>query len=793
MQRGRAHRRICVVGSIVCGWLTLAVLPSMIGSAAAQSEPAIEVRGNHRVEAETVRSYFHAGPDGRLDAAKIDEALKRLYATGLFQDVKINQSGGRVTVTVIEAPVIDRVAFEGNKRVKDEQLSKEIQSKPRGPFSRAVVHADVQRIVDVYHRVGRYDVRVDPKVIELPNNRVNLVFEIRDGDKFPVKQIDFVGNRAFSAWRLREVIGTSQTNILSFLKGSDIYDPDRIEADRDLLRRFYLKQGFADARVVSAQGQFDPARKGFIVTFTIEEGDAYRFGSVDVQSNVREVEAQSLSARLRTHAGDKFNAEAIEKTSEGLSIEMSKRGYAFAQVHPRAERDHAARVVNVVYVIDQGAHTYIERINIRGNTRTRDYVIRREFDIAEGDAYNKMLIDRAERRLKNLGFFKSVKIGNEPGSAPDRVVLNVDVEDQQTGIFNISGGYSTMDGLIAEVSVGETNLMGRGQYAKATVTLGQYAQGFDLAFVEPYFVGDRMSLGVDVFGKQTIPNSYQSFGSATYGASTTLTAPLNDEISVAGRYSIYNQSITIDPSQFCSATNTASGCIGGAPSLPIQQAAANGPQWVSAVGSTVAYDSRDNRKNPTSGIRAEVKQDIAGLGGDVKFLRTTADVRAYHEVGPDAVGMVRVGGGDVAGWGGQQVPLLNSFFGGPQFVRGFAPNGFGPRDLTSGSSQDNVGGNQYFVTSAELQSRIPYLPPEFGLKVAVFADAGSVFGYGGPTYFPSFNQSAQVADSTFIRSSVGAGLVWDSPVGPLRIDYSVPITKKSYDVTQPFHFGLGTF
>jgi outer membrane protein insertion porin family len=778
---------------ILGGWLTLAALPDSLHLAAAQTQTNVDVRGNRRVDPETLRSYFHPGPGGRLDAAQIDDALKALYATGLFTDVRIDQAGGRIIVTVIEAPVIDRVAFEGNKRVKDEQLNAVIQSKPRGTFSRAMVQGDVQRIVEAYQHEGRYDVRVDPKVIELADNRVNLVFEINDGGKVTVKEIRFVGNKSFSAWRLREEIKTSQTNILSFLRGSDVYDPDRMEADRDLLRQFYLKHGFADVHVVAAQAELDPARKGFVITFTIDEGDVYRLGSVDVQSDVRAVDAGSLRPRLRTHAGDTFNAEAVQKTGEDLTIEMAKRGYAFARIRPRVDRDHAAHLINLVYLVEEGQRTYVERINIRGNGKTRDYVIRREFAIAEGDAYNQMLIDRAERRLKNLGYFKTVKIGNEPGSSPDRVVVNVDVQEQDTGIFNVSGGYSTMNGLIAEVSVGETNLLGTGQYAKASVTLGQYASGFDLAFVQPYFVGTGMSAGVDIFGKQTTASSYQSFDSQTYGASVKLTAPLNDDVSVQGRYSLYNQSISIDPTLFCSATNTAAGCLTGLPSLPIQQAAANGAQWVSSVGTTTTYDTRDNKKNPTSGIHAEVSQDLAGVGGDVKFLKTTADVRAYHEVAPDTVGMVRVGGGDVTGWGGQQVPLLNSFFGGPQFVRGFAPNGFGPRDLTLGSAQDNVGGNQYFVTSAELQSRIPYLPPEFGLKLAVFADAGSVWGYGGPTYFPSFNQSAQVADSTFIRSSVGMGLVWDSPVGPLRIDYALPITKTTYDVTQPFSFGLGAF
>jgi outer membrane protein insertion porin family len=781
----------------VAVWLLLAGCLFAAPPGVAQgAHPDIVVEGNHRVEADTVRSYFATRPGERLDAEKIDAALKALYATGFFQDVHIRQANGRVIVTVVEAPVIDKVAFEGNKRVKDDDLKKEVQSKPRGTFSRAMVQADAQRILDVYRHAGRYDVHVDPKIITRPNNRVDLVFEIRDGEKTPVRQIVFVGNGKFSARQLRDVIKTSESNLLSFFKSTDVYDPDRVEADRDLLRRFYLKHGYADARVISAVAEFDAAKKGFVVTYTLDEGEPYRFGTIDVRSNVRDVDAASLRSRVLTHAGETYNAEAVEKTIEQLAVEVSKRGYAFAQVHPHPERNYQTRVVNLVYAIDEGSRAYIERINIRGNLRTRDYVIRREFDIAEGDAFNKVLIERAERRLKNLNYFKTVKIGQEPGSAPDRVVLNVEVEELQTGDFTVSGGYSTAEGWLAEVSVSERNLMGTGRAVKASVMYGEYAKGVDLSLVEPYFLGTRASTGVELFGKQVIANNYQSYGTDTYGATFSVGMPLTEEVGTQWRYSIYNQQITLTPALMgCyPLNNPPPGCTPiGEASLPIRQAAANGAAWVSSVGNTVAYDGRDARKNPHGGVYAEMRQDVAGVGGDEKFIRTTGDVRYYHEVAPDVVAMGRVQGGFVNGWDGQQVPLMNSFFGGPQMVRGFAPNGFGPRDLTPGTTMDNVGGTKYFVTTAEAQAPIPYLPSEFGLKMAVFSDAGTVYGYGGPTYFPQFGQSVQVADSTFIRSSVGVGLVWDSPLGPLRVDYSIPLTKTSYDVLQPFHFGVGGF
>ena len=525
--------RLRSVRALVGALASLAValagsLPSAAPCAAAGAfDSSIVVNGNRRVEADTIRSYFRLLPGEQVDAAKIDAALKALYATELFQDVRITRSDGHVVVTVVEAGVIDRVAFEGNSRVKDEQLTSEVQSKPRGTFSRAKVQADVQRIIEVYHRAGRYDVRVEPKIIDRSDSRVDLVFQISEGGRTTVRRIDFTGNHAFSATRLKGEIKTTETNLLSFLKNSDVYDADRIEADRDLLRRFYLNRGYADARIVSAAAAFDPALKGFVVTFTVDEGELYRFGAIDLQSSVREVDPATLRGRLKTVSGRVFDASAVEKSADEMTIEMSRRGYPFAQVRPHADRDPSTHTVNLRYLVDQATRAYVERINIRGNTRTREYVIRREFDIAEGDPYNKVLIDRAERRLKNLNFFKTVKIANEPGSAPDRIVINVDVDEQQTGDLSISGGYSTMDGLIAEVSVSERNLFGRGEYAKASFILGQYTKGFDVGFVEPFFLGTRASLGLDVFAKQTSVNSYQSFGSETYGATVKLGTPLD--------------------------------------------------------------------------------------------------------------------------------------------------------------------------------------------------------------------------------------------------------------------------
>jgi outer membrane protein insertion porin family len=761
-------------------WLAVLVglLPvtSMAAEPAPPSHDQIAVDGNRRVGAETVRSYFHAAPDGHFDEAARDAALKALIASGLFDKVSIDRTGERLVVHVTEAPVLGRVAFEGNQKVKDGDLAAATTSKPHGTLQRAAVQADVGRIIEAYRHVGRDEVRVAPEIIERGSGRVDLVYVITEGARTTVRQIDFKGNQAFGKRQLGAVIKTSATNMLSFLTGGDVYDPDRIAQDQEQLRRYYRSKGYADASVPAALAEYDPAAKGFALSFTIDEGPLYRFGDIGIDCNIPGLDAGKLRSLPVARSGAVFDGNALDKTTESLAIELAKLGYPFAQAVPRMVRDAAARRIDVAFVIDQGPRTYVERIEIHGNSRTRDYVIRREFDIAEGDPYNKSLVDRAERHLKNLNYFKTVKISEQPGSAPDRIVLDVEAVDQPTGDFNVSGGYSTTDGALVELKIGERNFYGTGKTVQAAFTYGQYARGVDLAASEPYFLGTRVAAGIELFGRQADANSYRSYASTTYGATLQLGTPINEQLGVQWRYSIYNQNITL-----------ASNSSGPTPSLAIQQAATAGPAWVSAAGSTATYSTLDNTKSPTTGIRSQLSQDLAGLGGDVRFLRTTEDVRYYKSLSSDLVGMVRAQGGYVTGWGGQQVPLMNNFFGGPTMVRGFAPNGFGPRDLTPGTTMDNVGGSMYWATTAELQSAIPGVPDEYGLKATAFVDAGSVFRYSGSTASP------QVANKNVVRSSVGAGLTWASPFGALTVDYAVPLSKASYDVVQPLRFNAGGF
>ena len=842
MNFGMRVRGGLVAALILIATPVAATMAAMLASspAAAQTVSTIQVEGNRRVEIETIRSYFKPGPGGRLDQGAIDDGLKALIATGLFQDVRISNAGGHLLVTVVENPVIGRVAFEGNKKVKDEQLSGEVQSKPRGTFSRPMVQADAEHIAEIYRHNGRYDVHVNPEIIEQPNNRVDLVFEITEGTKTGVKQIEFIGNNAYSSYRLKDIIKTHESNFLSFLGGNDVYDPDRIEADRDLIRRYYLKHGFADVQVVAALTEYDPERKGFLVTFKIEEGQQYRVASVNYASGIATLDGNTLASFSQVYVGSLYNAEALEKSVENMQIEASRRGYAFAVVKPRGDRNFEAHTVSITFAIDEGPRVYIERINVHGNTRTRDYVIRREFDISEGDAYNRALVDRSERRLKNLDFFKSVKITTEPGSSSDRVILNVELEEKSTGDFSISGGYSTTDGALAEVSISERNFLGRGMYAKAAVTYGQYARGVSLSFVEPYLLDYHVAGGLDVFYREQLPNNYISYGTKTIGFSPRLGFSLREDLSLQLRYSLYEQEITL-PTALDNCNNLISGgnkpffptpayinqvlggvdptgntqagllpgCLGdGESSLPVRQELANGAAWTSAVGYSLDYNTLDNNKNPTDGLLIDWKQDFAGLGGNVSYLKSAIDAKYYTPLVADIVGLIHLQGGMLNQVGNNQLRMLDQFQMGPNLVRGFAPNGIGPRDLTflpyTGTGGDALGGTKYWGASAELQMPFWFLPKEVGLKGAVYADAGSLWGYQGPTTWAQTGEINGLVngnpcrcgmvydDTNLVRSSVGVGLIWASPFGPLRFDYAIPITKGKYDVVQEFRFGGGT-
>ncbi len=609
-------------------------------------------------------------------------------------------------------------------------------------------------------------------------------------------------------------------------------------------------------QVVAALTEYDPERKGFMVTFKIEEGQQYRVGSVDFQSSIANLDTASLRIYSRVGVGSLYNVEALEKSVEEMQIEASRRGYAFAVVRPRGDRNFETHTVSVIFSIEEGPRTYIERINIRGNTRTRDYVIRREFDLSEGDAYNRALVDRAERRLKNLDFFKSVKITTEPGSSSDRVILVVDLEEKSTGDFSVSGGYSTTDGALAEVSISERNFLGRGLYAKAAVTYGQYARGLSLSYIDPYVLDYRVALGLDAYYREQLPNSFISYGTKTIGFSPRLGFQLREDLSLQLRYSIYEQDISLpnylancnnnpgnsllafNPSPAWVAANapgtpaggsvtaggqTATDASGfglwcysdGEASLPIRKELASGHTLTSAIGYSLNYNTLDNNKNPTDGLLIDWRQDFAGVGGDVTYLKSQIDAKYYTPLVSDIVGLIHLQSGMLNKVGNNELRMLDQFQMGPNLVRGFAPNGIGPRDINPFGTMDALGGTKYWGASFELQMPFWFLPKEVGLRGAVYADAGGLWDYQGPTTWAATGELTTPANSNCIkptvipatsgtctglvydngnvvRSSVGVGLIWASPFGPLRFDYAVPLTKGQFDRVQQFKFGGGT-
>ncbi|MGC2602965.1 MAG: outer membrane protein assembly factor BamA, partial [Rhodomicrobium sp.] len=504
----------------------------------------IKVTGNSLIEPETVKSRLTFSPGQRYEARKADQSVKALFATGWFSDVHIKFEGGAVTVSVAENPLVNRVVFEGNKDIKAEDLTKEVQIKPRQPLVRGRVQLEVQRILDLYRRQGHYAAQVDPKIIKLDHNRADLVFEIREGPETKVASINFMGNRSFSDAALRGVISTSETGLLDFLKSGTVYDPDRINMDRDLLRRFYLKNGFADMRVLSVAADTDKDGKGFFVTFSIEEGPRYTFGAIELQVKLSALNAGSLKAKITAQPGDIYNAELADKTVEALTLAAAQMGEPFAQVRPRVDRDPVRRTISVTYVIEEGARVFIDRIGIVGNSRTLDAVVRREFRIAEGDAYSKVLVEAGRQRLIKLRYFKEVKITKEPGRSPDRVNLTIAVQEDQTGQFAFSGGYSTTQGVIGDISYTERNLMGTGQYLEVKLS-GSFAGdgAFTVGWTEPHFLDTDLAFGIDLFVKNNNYTEAAGYTVAGYedfrvGGDVRLSTMLTDNLTVSTNYTL---------------------------------------------------------------------------------------------------------------------------------------------------------------------------------------------------------------------------------------------------------------
>ncbi len=733
--------------------------PSVVGGGTIES---IRIAGNERIEPETVLSYFGVRAGDSFDPERIDSGLKDLFATGLFRDVTIRRENGTLIVSVVENPIINRIAFEGNKRVDDADLEAELQLRPRVVFTQTRVQNDVQRILEIYRRSGRFAATVEPKIIQLEQNRVDLIFEIDEGPLTGVVAIDFIGNKEFSDGDLRDVTTTTESAWWRFLSSTDNYDPDRLAADQDLLRRFYLGEGYADFRILSAVAELSPEGDGFVITVTLEEGDRYRFGEMSVETSLKNLDPQSLQDQVTTEPGDWYDAGEVDRTIGQLTDVVGELGYAFVDVNPRLSIDRDEDVITISDEIQEGPRVYVERIDIRGNVRTRDKVIRREFRVVEGDAFNTSKIRRSRQRVENLGFFSRVDVQTVQGSAPDQTVIEVDVQEQSTGELSLGAGFSTSDGPFGDISLRERNLLGNGQDLRLGFRLSSTRSRLDLRFTEPYFLDRDIAAGFDIFRIATDLDSESSFEEESVGGSLRGSFDVTERLRQTVRYTLRRDDIhDVD--------DDASAVVREEEGVTVR----------SIVGNEFFYDRLDNRLSPSDGYFGRLQNDLAGLGGDARFLRTTVGGGYYVPVTQSIIASVRSEVGYVLGIA-DDVRISDRYFLGGDSLRGFASRGVGPRDT---ASDDALGGNFLYSGTAELS--FPFgLPEELQVRGRVFSDFGAVTGLD--------NDDGTVEDTASPRLSVGTGLTWRSPLGPIALDFAIPILKEDFDEEERFRFSVGT-
>ena len=727
----------------------------------------IRIEGTERVDPVTVRSYLTVSPGDPFESDRLDQSLKQLFTSGLFEDVTVQRDGSTLIVKVTENPLLNQVVFEGNQRISTDQLTNETQLRPRQVYTRTRVQSDVQRIQDLYRRNGRFAATVEPKIIRLDQNRVNLVFEINEGTKTGINRIIFIGNNQFSDGTLGENILTRETAWWRFLSSSDSYDPDRLTVDRELLRRFYMSRGYADFRVLSAVAELAPDQSGFFITFTIDEGERYRFGKVEVASSIKNLSSGELTALLTTKTDSWYDTSEIEKSVSQITNRLSDLQYASADVKPRINRNRENLTIDIIYEVNEGPKIFVERINVTGNQRTIDRVIRREFDLSEGDPFSATLLRRSEQRVRDLGFFERVTVTRTDGLQPDQTIINVDVAERATGEISFGVGYSTSDGPLGEIGIRERNWLGKGQDVRLGFSLSSRGTQADISFTEPYFFERNLSAGFDLFRRTRDYRDVSAYTEENLGGSLRLGYPISENL----RQRLYYSAID----------TTISGVLSTASRFIREQ---QGQRVTSLIGQELTYDRRNSRLDPTSGYFIRLATDLAGLGGDARFVRGRLGAGWFYPVAENWVTSVTGEVGQVIGLG-EGVAISDRFFLGADTLRGFRRAGVGPRDLTGGIS-DALGGNRFYRASIELTFPVG-LPRELGVKGAIFSDIGSLWEVDAvPRAGENF------VNATTPRVSIGIGVSWVSPLGPIRIDVAQAIVKESYDQTELFRFSFGS-
>ena len=723
---------------------------------------SIEVLGTQRIDPETVISYSNLKVGDQSDPDKLDTALKILFKTGLFADVDFVKVGEKLVINVIENPVINRVAFEGNKRIESKDLELELQLKPRLVFTRTKVQQDIQRLLTLYRLSGRFAAQIVPKIIKLEQNRVNLVFEIDEGPLSKIRNISFIGNKDFSDAELSSIIHTKEYAFWRILTSTDTYDPDRLSYDRELLRRFYLNRGYVDFKVLSAVAELTPDQKDFVVTFSIDEGERYKFGKMSLTSNLKGLQEKQLSSYLITREGDWYTAKAVNETIDSISDQLGVLGFAFVKVRPVSDRRQKERIVNLNYTISKTRRVFLERIDIEGNLRTLDKVVRREFDIVEGDAFNISKLRRAKRRIRNLGFFAKTNVKRVMGKSEESTIIKVQVEEKSTGEISFGVGFSSLDGPLANVGIRERNLLGRGQDLNFNFQGSASRQEFKIGFTEPYFMERRLSAGFDLFQVTTDRQTDSSFDERKAGGSLKLGYVLGRDLSQSLKYQLKKTEIR-------NVDETAS-------TLIKEQ---EGTNTVSQISQTTVLDKRDNRYEPKDGYVVSLTNELAGLSGDTQHLRTRIKTGYFVSLFEDKVLAFIAESGHIIGID-QDVNIGERFFLGGQTVRGFSNSGIGPRD---GITNDALGGNTYYAGSIEL--RFPLgLGEELGINGSLFTDVGSLWSLD--------RDSSDILDSSGARASAGFGVSWATGLGLMRVDFASALLKEDWDETEFVRFSFGT-
>ena len=786
-----SRTRVALIASAVL--LTIAAFGATVTQSFAQTPPktrdqrllaavvapggtiaGIRIEGNQRIEESTIRSYMLVQPGDRFDSDRLDRSLKSIFATGLFKDVTLRREGGLLVVRVVENQIVNRIAFEGNQKLPDDALRPELQLRSRGIFTPALAQSDRQRILDLYARKGRFGTTVTPKIIDVGQNRVDVVFEVNDGESSLIGRIAFVGNKAYSEGSLRDVIVSREQAFWRLLSTSDVYDPDKVNFDRELLRRFYIGKGYADFEVLSANTELAPDRSAFFVTFTLSEGARYRIGKIDITSTLKGVEIEALRKEIEFDSGDWYDADAIDRTTQNMTTAIQNRGLPFVKVQAKVQRNIEKQEIGLTFEVAEGPRVYIDRIDVVGNLRTYDSVIRREMRFAEGDAFNAALMRRSKTRLTDLDFFNSVNITPQPGSAPDRATVRAEVDEKSTGELSFGGGYSTDIGALATAGIRERNLIGTGIDAGISTVIAQKESQINLSVTDPYFLGTNLVAGFDLFRIQNNLQSIALYNQRRTGGSVRVGYEFTEHLRQVWTYTVEQRSIY---------------AVGTGATLYVKDAA--GTSVLSQIGQSITLDYRDGKIDPKSGYVVRLGTDFAGLGGTTNFLRNKIDAAYYYPLeryfgNRDWVIALQAGFGYLKPLGNTREKIIDRFFLGGDNLRGFAVGGAGPHDTSQGNS---LGGRMIWTQTTELRFPLP-VSQDLGITGRIFADIGSLSQVSA--LYNSAGVLVPIVDNASPRVGVGFGISWKTPFGLLNIDLGYPIVRKKFDQTQQFRFGFGT-